>query len=41
MLARIDARGHGHREILIEPGRSLVGNAGVLLTRVLVLKRGE
>jgi len=41
MLGRIDARGHGHREILIEPGRSLVGNAGVLLARVLVLKRGE
>jgi diaminopimelate decarboxylase len=40
MLARIDARGHGHREILVEPGRSLVGNAGVLLARVLVLKRG-
>ncbi len=40
MLARIDARGHAHREILVEPGRSLVGNAGVLLTRVLVLKRG-
>ena len=41
MLARIDARGHGHREILIEPGRSLVGNAGILLARVLVLKRGS
>jgi len=41
MLARIDARGHGHREILLEPGRSLIGNAGVLLTRVLVLKRGD
>ena len=40
MLARIDARGHGHREVLVEPGRSLVGNAGVLLTEVLVLKRG-
>jgi len=40
MLARIDARGHGHREILVEPGRSLVGNAGILLARVLVLKRG-
>ena len=38
MLARIDARGHGHREVLLEPGRSLVGNAGVLLTEVLVLK---
>ncbi|HEU5296186.1 MAG TPA: diaminopimelate decarboxylase [Burkholderiaceae bacterium] len=40
MLARIDARGHKQREILVEPGRSLVGNAGVLLARVLVLKRG-
>ncbi len=38
MLARIDQRGHGHREVLVEPGRSLVGNAGVLLTRVEVLK---
>jgi diaminopimelate decarboxylase len=41
MLARIDERGHGHREILLEPGRSLVGNAGVLLTEVLYLKPGE
>ena len=41
MLARIDARGHGAREILVEPGRSLVGNAGLLLTRVQVLKRGS
>jgi len=40
LLARIDARGHGHREVLMEPGRSLVGNAGVLLTEVLVLKPG-
>ena len=41
MLARIDARGHGHREVLVEPGRSLVGNAGVLLSSVLYLKPGE
>ncbi len=41
MLARFDARGHGHREILLEPGRSLVGNAGVLLTTALVLKPGR
>jgi diaminopimelate decarboxylase len=41
LLARIDARGHGHRKILFEPGRSLVGNAGVLLTDVLYLKPGE
>lgn len=32
----------GRREtLLIEPGRSLVGNAGVLLSRVAVLKQGE
>ena len=40
LLARIDARGHGRREVLLEPGRSLVGNAGVLLTEALVLKPG-
>jgi diaminopimelate decarboxylase len=41
MLARLDARGHGRRKLLLEPGRSLVGNAGVLLTEVLYLKPGE
>lgn len=41
LLAKIDARGHGHREVLFEPGRSLVGNAGVLLTEVMYLKPGE
>jgi diaminopimelate decarboxylase len=41
LLARLDERGHGAREILFEPGRSLVGNAGVLLATVEVLKRGE
>jgi diaminopimelate decarboxylase len=41
VLQRLDARGHGHREVLFEPGRSLVGNAGVLLTEVLVLKPGH
>jgi diaminopimelate decarboxylase len=41
LLARLDARGHGERELLLEPGRSLVGNAGVLLTEVQYLKRGE
>jgi len=40
LVQRIDARGHGHRELLFEPGRSLVGNAGVLLTEVLVCKPG-
>jgi diaminopimelate decarboxylase len=38
LLQRLDARGHGRRELLLEPGRSLVGNAGVLLTEVLYLK---
>lgn len=41
LLARIDARGHGHRKVLFEPGRSLVGNAGVLLSEVLYMKPGE
>jgi diaminopimelate decarboxylase len=38
LLERIDARGHGHRKVLVEPGRSLVGNAGLLVSEVLVLK---
>jgi diaminopimelate decarboxylase len=41
LLARIDARGHGHRRIFFEPGRSLVGNAGVLVSEVLYLKPGS
>ena len=41
LLARVDARGFGERQFLIEPGRSLVGNAGVCLTEVLYLKPGE
>ncbi len=41
LLARLDARGFGNRQLLIEPGRSLVGNAGVCLTEVLYLKPGE
>ena len=41
LLAKIDARGHGHREVMFEPGRSLVGNSGVLLSEVLFLKPGE
>jgi diaminopimelate decarboxylase len=41
LFARIDARGYGDRHFMIEPGRSLVGNAGVCLTEVLYLKPGE
>ena len=37
----IDKRGYGDRFIFVEPGRSLVGNAGVCLTRVEYLKTGE
>jgi diaminopimelate decarboxylase len=41
LLQRLDARGFGDRKICIEPGRSLVGNAGVCLTEVLYLKPGD
>ena len=41
LLAKLDARGFGEREFLIEPGRSLVGNAGLCVTEVLYLKPGE
>ena len=41
LLARLDARGFGTRQLMIEPGRSLVGNAGVCVTEVLYLKPGE
>jgi diaminopimelate decarboxylase len=41
LLKRIDTRGHGHKKIMFEPGRSLVGNAGVLISEVLYLKPGE
>jgi len=40
MLERIEARGHGHREVFFEPGRSVTGNAGILLTRIEFLKPG-
>ena len=38
MLARLAGR---KENLVFEPGRSLVGNAGLLLTRVQVLKHGE
>ena len=41
LLAKLDARGYSHKKLMIEPGRSLVGNAGVCLTEVLYLKPGE
>ena len=41
LLARLDARGHRDKTAIFEPGRSIVGHAGVLLTRVEYLKPGE
>ncbi len=41
LLAKLDARGFGQRMLMIEPGRSLVGNAGLCLTEVLFMKPGE
>jgi diaminopimelate decarboxylase len=41
LLAKIDARGHGAKKLMIEPGRSLVGNAGLCVTEVLYVKPGE
>jgi diaminopimelate decarboxylase len=40
LLNRVAERGFGHLDVVLEPGRSLVGNAGVLLTRVEYLKPG-
>jgi diaminopimelate decarboxylase len=41
LLNHIEAKGYGHLEVLFEPGRSLVGNAGLLLTTVEYIKPGE
>lgn len=41
LLNRISERGFGYLDIVLEPGRSLVGNAGVLLTKVEYLKPGS
>jgi diaminopimelate decarboxylase len=41
LLSKIDAHGLGRKKLMIEPGRSLVGNAGVCITEVLYIKLGE
>ena len=41
LLNHIESKGFGHLEIIFEPGRSLVGNAGLLLTKVEYLKPTE
>lgn len=40
LLNHMAERGFGHLDVVLEPGRSLVGNAGVLLTKVEYLKPG-
>lgn len=37
----LDAASLGHLQLILEPGRSLVGNAGVLLTQVEYLKSNQ
>ncbi|NLC36506.1 MAG: diaminopimelate decarboxylase [Alcaligenaceae bacterium] len=41
VFRKLDEAGLGHLELILEPGRSLVGNAGVLLTEVQYLKHSE
>jgi diaminopimelate decarboxylase len=41
LFTKLDARGYGQRQFMIEPGRSLVGNAGVCLSEVVFMKPGE
>jgi len=43
LLLAIDARGGKYRDlkVLIEPGRAIVGNAGLLITRVQYLKHSD
>ncbi|CAM3680794.1 diaminopimelate decarboxylase [Polynucleobacter brandtiae] len=40
LLNRVAERGFAHLDVVLEPGRSLVGNAGILLTQVEYLKPG-
>ena len=41
LLARLDVRGQRDKTVIFEPGRSIVGSAGVLLMRVEYVKPGE
>ena len=41
LLNHIETKGFGDLEVIFEPGRSLVGNAGVLLTSIEYLKPTE
>jgi len=41
VFARLHANGLAHLQLCLEPGRSLIGNAGILLTEVQYLKPSE
>ena len=41
VFAQLQARGYANLQLVMEPGRSLVGNAGVMLTTVQYLKHTE
>ena len=41
VFAMLQTRGYEHLQLIMEPGRSLVGNAGILVTRVQYLKHHE
>lgn len=41
VIKRLHQHGFGQLELLVEPGRSIVGNAGILITQALYLKSGE
>jgi diaminopimelate decarboxylase len=41
VFERLEAARLGHLQVVLEPGRSLVGNAGILLTRVQYLKHND
>ena len=41
VFAQLQARGYADLQLVMEPGRSLVGNAGVMLTTVQYLKHTE
>ena len=38
LLDRLERAGQGHRQVMMEPGRSVVGNAGLLLSEVITVK---
>lgn len=41
VFTTLNNHGLGHLQLVLEPGRSLVGNSGILLTRVQYLKPGS